>query len=165
MTQLLRSPAATLTSRELVRLVERIAGTPSLWRPQVRRPDNERWWARLRGDSQLDVWLLTWLPGQSTDLHDHGSSAAAFTVVTGRLAEVRAVESGARSTVTRSAGTTARIDPGVIHDVRAVAGSPAVSIHAYSPPLSAMTYWTPGDDGRLRPDRTIASREPDQISA
>src|SRR4051812_25004769 len=33
------------------------------------------------------VWLLSWLPEQGTPLHDHGTSAGAFTVVSGTLTE------------------------------------------------------------------------------
>ncbi len=33
------------------------------------------------------VWLLSWLPEQGTPLHDHGTSAGAFTVVRGTLTE------------------------------------------------------------------------------
>ncbi len=40
----------------------------------------ERWLA-------LVVWLLSWLPGQRTGFHDHGSSGGAFTVVQGCLRE------------------------------------------------------------------------------
>ena len=32
-------------------------------------------------------WLLSWLPGQGTGLHDHGGSAGAFAVVRGTLHE------------------------------------------------------------------------------
>ena len=34
-----------------------------------------------------EAWLLTWLPGQSTGLHDHGGSAGAFTVLSGVVEE------------------------------------------------------------------------------
>jgi predicted metal-dependent enzyme (double-stranded beta helix superfamily) len=56
----------------------------------LRLPDGkDRWWTLLSTNEDVDVWLLSWRPGQATDLHDHGSSAAAFTVIRGELNEVR----------------------------------------------------------------------------
>jgi predicted metal-dependent enzyme (double-stranded beta helix superfamily) len=160
----LHRPAASRTA-ELARAVRDLAGRHETWAPRVRMPETDRWWTRLSADDDLDVWLLTWLPGQSTELHDHGSSAAAFTVVQGVLEEVRATVPGRHTTLTRGLGATARIASGAIHDVRAVAGRPAVSIHAYSPPLRSMNYWAPGEDGRLRIDHTVVSDEPERVSA
>ena len=52
-------------------------------------PTDERWFTRLHGDDELDVWLISWVPERSTELHDHGGSLGALTVVSGRLAETR----------------------------------------------------------------------------
>jgi len=156
---------APLSAPELSLLVRAVGDLPALWHPKARRPERDRWWTRLHGDDLVDVWLLTWLPGQVTDLHDHGDSAAAFTVVHGAFDEVRPTMTGGRSITRRCAGAAARIEPGVIHDVRAVDGDPAISIHAYSPPLERMTYWESGPDGRLRPDHTVLTHEPEQVPA
>jgi hypothetical protein len=82
----------TLPLTELTSLVRTIAASPELWQPLLRVPDagGQRWWVRLSADDRADVWLLSWLPGHATELHDHGPSAAAFSVVRGRLVEVRA---------------------------------------------------------------------------
>src|SRR3712207_8332217 len=37
--------------------------------------------------ARAQVWLLSWLPGQGTGLHDHGGSAGALAVVRGTLSE------------------------------------------------------------------------------
>jgi predicted metal-dependent enzyme (double-stranded beta helix superfamily) len=159
------APAAVsrpLDLDSLVALVRGVAAGEALWAPQVRFGDHgRRWWTRLHADAQVDVWLLTWLPGQGTELHDHGTSAAAFTVVRGRLEEVRAERSGTLTSTAQAAGTTAWVAPGVVHDVRATAGQSAVSIHAYSPPLTRMTYYEVVS-GTLRPIRTVESHEPEQ---
>ena len=56
-------------------------------RPRVLDPD-------LHADlAEAQVWLLSWLPEQGTPLHDHGTSAGAFTVVRGTLTE-RVVAAG-----------------------------------------------------------------------
>jgi len=163
--QLAEPPAEPLTVTELTLLVGALGDLPALWAPKMRRPERDRWWIQLHGDELVDVWLLTWLPGHATDLHDHGESAAAFTVVRGLLEEIRPTATGGRSLTRRPTGASARIEPGVIHDVRAIDGAPAASIHAYSPPLRQMTYWNVGPDGRLCPDRTVITHEPEQVPA
>lgn len=52
-------------------------------------PANDRWFTRLHGDEELDVWLISWVPDRSTELHDHGGSLGALTVVSGALKESR----------------------------------------------------------------------------
>jgi Cysteine dioxygenase type I len=52
-------------------------------------PTNDRWFTLLHGDDELDVWLLSWAPDRSTELHDHGGSLGALTVVSGALRETR----------------------------------------------------------------------------
>jgi predicted metal-dependent enzyme (double-stranded beta helix superfamily) len=94
------------------------------------------------------VWLISWLPGQSTGFHDHGSSAGAFGVVWGALDECVVPRSETGALVTRvNAGEVRAFGRRYVHDVRnSAVGSVAVSVHAYSPPLSTMTRYdlTPG---------------------
>jgi hypothetical protein len=150
----------SFTTAELALVVRRIAADPHRWRPAVRFAETERYWTRLPGPQGVDVWLLTWLPAQGTDLHDHGDSAAAFVVVQGALSEVRADPVlGVWSTPLR-APAVRTVEPGVVHDVRADLGVPAVSIHAYGPQLSQMTYYDL-NDGRLVARRTVLSAEPE----
>ena len=155
----LRDCGDPLTGAELSLLVKTIGEQPALWVPELRMPDGERSWRLLHSSDTVDVWLLLWLPGHTTRLHDHGSSLAAFTVVRGLLEEIRPTPTGGRTAINRTVGQTVRIEPGVIHDVRAVFGAPAASIHAYSPPLREMTYWEAGPDGRLLASRTVQARE------
>ena len=37
--------------------------------------------------TEAEIWLLSWVPGQGTALHDHGLSAGAFAVAQGTLIE------------------------------------------------------------------------------
>jgi quercetin dioxygenase-like cupin family protein len=153
----------TLTPRlplpDLVDLVRYYAEAPDLWLPQVRFTAQSRWWTRLHSDDESDVWLLTWLRDQTTELHDHGGSTAAFTVVQGALEEVR-VDAGTLSATELRPGRTQWVAPGIVHDVRNVAPLPAVSIHAYSPPLHSMTYYR-RDGVDLVPVQTVTGREPE----
>ena len=144
----------SLPLEDLRRVTEAVAADQDRWASKVQFRPEGRWWTRLQGDHVLDIWLLTWLVDQSTDLHDHGASAAAFTVVRGELTEVRTagpLEESRRL----AAGSSATVEPGVIHDVRNPRGRPAVSIHAYSPPLQAMTYYRREPTGRLVVDEVV----------
>jgi predicted metal-dependent enzyme (double-stranded beta helix superfamily) len=157
------SPLA-LPVQELIALVRGIAADPVSWRTLLRTPDHgaQRWWLRLLADDQVDVWLLSWLPGQSTDLHDHAGSAAAFAVVSGVLGEVRVdAATGRRRNHLRQRGSITWLAPGMIHDVHGAGTGPAVSIHAYSPPLREMTYYADGPTG-MRAVRTVRTDEPEQ---
>ncbi|MBO0881825.1 MAG: hypothetical protein J2P17_16090 [Mycobacterium sp.] len=79
-----------LTAKQLAGLLTRLANEPDAWSPRLLLPESgQKWWTRLASDPCVDVWFLSWLPGHSTDLHDHGGSAAACTVVHGELTEVR----------------------------------------------------------------------------
>lgn len=144
---------------ELVELVHLYAEAPDLWRPQVRFSAKSRWWTQLHADGESDVWLLTWLQDQTTELHDHGDSTAAFTVVQGALEEIR-VDAGALAATELKPGRIQWVAPGVVHDVRNTSALPAVSIHAYSPPLTSMTYYRRDARG-LTPVRTVEGREPE----
>src|SRR3954468_22036943 len=102
---------------DLVSITRDIAADEGAWRHLVRFREDGRWWTRLHGDAALDVWLLTWLADQSTDLHDHGASAAAFTVVHGTLREVR-IAGLVETQADVAAGAAIAVDAGVVHDVR-----------------------------------------------
>src|SRR6185312_12378511 len=52
-------------------------------------PANDRWFTRLHSDDELDVWLISWVPGETTELHDHGGSLGAMTLLSGALHEFR----------------------------------------------------------------------------
>jgi quercetin dioxygenase-like cupin family protein len=152
-------PSTPLSLPDLAELIRDIAADRRFWSTKVRIPDLEsRWWTRLWADPEFDIWLLSWLPGQLTGLHDHGDSAAAFTVVEGVLAETR-IEAGRPVSFTHRTGDIVWIAPGAVHDVHGAGTGPAVSVHVYSPPLSRMTYYDP--TGR-RPVRTIPTDSPEQ---
>jgi predicted metal-dependent enzyme (double-stranded beta helix superfamily) len=164
-TNLLDNRIRALTTQQLSTLVAQLAAEPEVWMPRLQLPEpRQRWWARLRGGPAVDVWLLSWLPGHATDLHDHGPSAAAFAVVRGELNEVRIAPGGRHVSVPRRAGSTTALGVGVIHDVQGAGNQAAVSIHAYSPPLVRMTYYGIDLRGRLRARSTLDTHEPEQGS-
>ena len=142
----------TLTTLAPARLAERaqaIADRPQEWIHRVRLSADGRWYQRLHVDNEHEVWLISWLPGQATGFHDHGDANGAFAVALGRLAEHQIA--GAR---TVEAGHVRGFGPGYVHDVRNESTAPAVSVHVYSPPLTAMRRYDLDADGRLVPVAT-----------
>jgi mannose-6-phosphate isomerase-like protein (cupin superfamily) len=137
------------TAYDLDRVVRRIASEPAIWKPRVGFTA-DRFRTRLKAPEGVDVWLLTWLPGQGTDLHDHGDCASAFAVVQGALTEVRADEVLGVWSTTLDAPAVRLVEPGVVHDVRNDQRNPAVTIHAYAPRLGQMTFYDLSD-GALHP--------------
>ncbi len=103
---------------------------------------HERWHTRLHHDDDVDVWLISWTTEQGTQLHGHGGSSGAFTVVAGELAEAVwdpvARELGEQE---RRTGDAVAFGPGYVHDVRNVRAGTAVSVHVYSPPLERMDFF------------------------
>jgi quercetin dioxygenase-like cupin family protein len=90
------------------------------------------------------VWLLSWLPDQGTPLHDHGTSAGAFTVVRGTLTErvTAAGRSGVQeATATVTAGRVRHFGPHYVHQVTNIHAEPAISVHVYTPGLSWMNTY------------------------
>lgn len=103
---------------------------------------DHRWHVRLHRDDDVDVWLISWTEDQGTQLHDHGGSAGAFTVVSGELSETiwtPGVQHFAENP--RRQGDSVVFGEHYVHDVRNALPGTAVSVHAYSPPLSLMNYY------------------------
>jgi predicted metal-dependent enzyme (double-stranded beta helix superfamily) len=135
---------------QLARITSGIAGAPGQWLSLVRYDTSKRWYRRILLNEQYEVWLLSWLPGQQTGFHDHGPSAGAFAVVLGRLRE-RAAPSGRPEAIEKIVpqGAVRSFGPDYIHDVRNDSAQPAVSIHAYSPPLTTMRRFDVAAGGLL----------------
>ena len=121
---------------------------PAGWPVALRFDPAERWYARLAVTDEHEVWALSWLPGQGTDLHDHGGSSGAFRVVGGALTE-ETVSAGRLRPRLLSAGAGRRFGPRHVHQVTNRGAEPAVSVHVYRPALLRMTRYHL-QDGRLR---------------
>lgn len=136
---------AQLGARQLAEVVRRFAASPAEWLPRVRLNPVGRWYEQVHLDDSHEIWLISWLPGQETGFHDHGGAAGAFSVVLGTLMESRLLGGELAGRVLAkpvSAGRIRSFGPRYIHNVHnAAPASVAVSVHAYSPPLSAMTRY------------------------
>jgi rhodanese-related sulfurtransferase/mannose-6-phosphate isomerase-like protein (cupin superfamily) len=140
-----RSGAVLRTPEELANIVSLFASSDG-WIDKVRLRAEQRWYDRLYHGPDYDIWVISWLPRQSTGFHDHGASSGAFVVATGMLEEHR---TGERTRVIHP-GKPRAFGPDYTHDVRNVSLAPAISIHAYSPPLSEMNQYEL-DGSRLVP--------------
>ncbi len=143
--------------------------------PEGGVPETERWFTRIHGDEALDIWLISWVPGHATELHDHGGSIGALTVLSGSLNEFR--WGGRRLRRRRlDAGDQAGFPLGWVHDVvwaprpastpkvvvsAVPAAQPTLSVHAYSPPLTAMSYYEVTERNTLRRQRTELTDQPE----
>jgi hypothetical protein len=125
---------------------------------RVRLCVEKRCFEKLYHRSDQDIWVLRWLPGQSTGFHDHGASLGALVVTAGVLEERRP---GELPQVIRP-GHTHTFGSNYAHDVRNVSAAPAITIHAYSPPLREMNEYEL-DGSRLNP-RVGASRKAGSIN-
>ena len=128
-------------------------------------PTDARWFTRLHADDELDVWLISWVPGHTTELHDHGGSLGTLTVLSGALHEYRWDGERLRRRGL-DAGDQAAFPLGWVHDV---VGAPSLadsttttlSVHAYSPPLTAMSYYEVTESATLRRTRTDLTDGPE----
>jgi predicted metal-dependent enzyme (double-stranded beta helix superfamily) len=155
---LLSPSAATVRRTGAAGLAAALAAAAPRWRHLVEYRPSSRWTRLLRADEAADlldpalhpdladaqVWLLSWLPRQGTPLHDHGTSAGAFSVVRGSLTErvVAAGRTAVRETTDElTAGRVRHFGPHYVHQVTNDAAEPAVSVHVYAPGLAWMNTY------------------------
>jgi len=139
-----------LSPAQLRSITTQLAAKRELWTDLVVRDPDVRWYLPLHRSNSCDVWLLAWEQGQDTDWHDHGGSSGSFAVAEGSLLEQYRVPSGRRLSSRRlDAGQAVAFGPAHVHDVAHGGAGSAISIHAYSPPLLAMTYYTSTDYGLI----------------
>jgi hypothetical protein len=85
-----------------------------------------------------------------TGFHDHDRSAGAVAVAQGAVVEDRLVLGRAPTSRTVGAGAAFSFAASDIHRVRHGGAGPAVTIHAYSPPLWRMGAYEIRPGGELR---------------
>ncbi len=148
-----------LPEDELVEIVRRIADTPDIWRPLIVVDAERRRYELLFEDDRVDVWVLSWMPGQRTGFHDHDRSCVGLVCAQGALDEGSLALGGDAESIRMTAGVSRSGPGGYIHAIAHHAGEPAVSIHAYSPPLTRVGQYRAGPDGRLRREAEHGRKE------
>ena len=149
-----------VTARRLVATARELGARPELWAPHRAFSPGERHAVRVAATATWEAWLLGWLPGQTTGLHDHGGSAGAFVVLEGALEEAtlappRRHQPAALLHRTLDTGRHRSFGPHHVHEVSCAGPVPAVSLHVYAPALATMRRFVLDDDGRA----VIVSRE------
>jgi predicted metal-dependent enzyme (double-stranded beta helix superfamily) len=128
-----------------------------LWGPLRRNDPEERTYSLLHRDEEVELYVVCWMAGHDTGYHDHDESAAAIAVLEGSLSEERLALTGTVET-TLAAGDLVTIAREAIHRVRHAGEVPAVSLHAYSPPLQRVGTYEVAENGALlrhpRPSET-----------
>jgi hypothetical protein len=155
----------SLGADQLHELATSVAADRDSWQEFVEQDDVERTFHRLSVDDDAEVWLICWGEGHDTGYHDHDGSAGAVSVVEGTVIEERLVVQGAPAERVASAGDTFFFTSFDIHRVRHAGDAPAITIHAYSPPLKRVGSYVVEDDGRLARHAMDAEEELKPIEA
>lgn len=157
-----------LTNEQLLAVATQIAGRPDLWSEHVRHDTTQRTYEHLLHDEHLDVWLNCWSHDHDTGFHDHDLSAGAVAVVAGSVREERLVLGRpVADPIARTASAGSAFDFGAseIHRVLHAGTGPAVTIHAYSPPLIRMGSYSIEPNGQLRRHAVSYEQELHQLDA
>jgi quercetin dioxygenase-like cupin family protein len=148
-----------LTAGELGDLVAALAARSDLWTPLLVADRTRRRYRLLFEDARLDIWILSWMPGQATGYHDHAESNVALTTLQGAVLE-RQIRVGRPSIERELVPGAVQLGPaGSIHSVAHGSGAPAATLHAYSPPLVEVGQYRAGPSEELLRERQHGRRE------
>jgi predicted metal-dependent enzyme (double-stranded beta helix superfamily) len=147
-----------LSQGELRDFVGELAARRELWRPLVGHDPDRRTYEELLADDHLTVWLICWMRGHDTGFHDHDVSAGGVAVVQGSVREERFALAGPPRTRVFDQGEVFSFSAADIHRIRHAGAGPAVTLHAYSPPLLRVGAYFVGQDGVLA-RRSMSSSE------
>jgi hypothetical protein len=140
----------SLTRPQLERFVARLATSPERWAPHVSHSETSRVYSQIWDDEDVNAWLICWSEDQDTGFHDHDDSAAAIQVISGHVREDRLRLAGAPQTRTFGPSERFSLPASAIHRVLHAGTEPAVTIHAYSPPLRRTGAYAVTPDGILQ---------------
>lgn len=139
-----------LSSVELEDVARRTGERPEIWEPLVRVDSARRRFELVYEDEWLDLWVLSWMPGQGTGFHDHYISSVGIACVQGCVREDWMRFAQPEIEFRLLPGDTRRGGPGYIHRVQHAIGEPAVTIHVYSPPLDEVGQYRLDENGVIR---------------
>jgi predicted metal-dependent enzyme (double-stranded beta helix superfamily) len=147
--------ARTLSRAQLRVLATEIAADEHLWRHLAHHEPDRRVYEELILDEpslagSVGVWLICWMNDHDTGFHDHDNSSGAVAVAAGRLRDERLAVGPSAPAKTYTRGQSFDFGPSDIHRMSHAGGGPAISIHAYSPPLKAMGAYLIEPDGVIR---------------
>ncbi len=141
-------PARVLDAAELRALVDELREQLPAWRDAVRHDPAERQYARVLATDEVEVWIVAWMDGHDTGFHDHDDSAAAIAVVEGAVVDER-LALGTPIATRHGAGAIFTVAAAAIHRVHHSGNVPALTLHAYSPPLARVGTYEVAASGEL----------------
>ena len=140
----------SLTTEALERFVSELAATPEHWEHLVRHASDARVYEQIWDGDEVNAWVICWNEDQDTGFHDHDESAAGIAVISGEVREERLRLGSVTRPRVFGAGSTFVVSPVAIHRVLHSGEVPAVTIHAYSPPLVRTGAYRTVGDGELQ---------------
>jgi len=139
----------SLAAAELAEFVATLAASPERWQHLVRHSDDVRVYELVWDDEEVNAWVICWSEDHDTGFHDHDESAAAIAVVSGQVREERLRLGFSPLVRTIGGGSVFSVPQHTIHRVLHTGELPAVTIHAYSPPLTRTGAYRIGTVGEL----------------
>jgi mannose-6-phosphate isomerase-like protein (cupin superfamily) len=147
----------SLTTAALERFVARLSAAPELWQHAVRHARDVRVYEQIWDDEDVNAWVICWSDDQDTGFHDHDDSSAAIAVIEGQVREDRLRVGEPPRSRTFGPGQVFTVPAVAIHRVLHAGDAPAVTLHAYSPPLARTGAYRIGADGEL--ERELLSNQ------
>jgi quercetin dioxygenase-like cupin family protein len=142
----------SLNSPELHAFAAQLADEPERWAHVLDASCKERVFELIWDDDDVNAWVIVWNEDSDTGFHDHDVSAAGISVIAGTVREDRLSLGGLPRVRLFSRGDTFTVEPTAIHRVLHAGDGPAVTIHAYSPPLRRMGAYRVDEEGVLERD-------------
>ena len=78
---------SSLSAADLEQIAIAIRDRPELWEPLLVVDAHRRRYRLLYEDERTDIWVLCWMPGQSTGFHDHDMSDVGIAIAQGKIIE------------------------------------------------------------------------------
>jgi hypothetical protein len=148
-----------LPPESLQRFAAELAAEPERWGHHVRHGCDERVYEQIWSDDEVNAWVICWSEDHDTGFHDHDESAAGIAVVSGRVREERLTLGSTPRGREFGPGANFTVPPVAIHRVLHAGSDPAVTIHAYSPPLRRTGAYRVGVDGELHREALTCEAE------
>lgn len=138
-----------LNHAELEHFAAGLAASPERWSHLIGLENVTRAYELIWSDEVVNAWVICWMEDNDTGWHDHDESAGGIAVVSGRVREERLVLGAEPRVRHLGPGETFIVPSTAIHRVLHDGGGPALTVHAYSPPLRRMGAYRVGPGGEL----------------
>jgi hypothetical protein len=156
---LAEAPTASLSPDELVSFAISLASSRRRRGRLALAASGTRHYRSIWADERVNAWLIRWSGDSDTGFHDHDLSAAGIVVLDGIVIEERLALSGPPAVRRYGPGDHFHLAPSAIHRVHHGGGTPALTVHAYSPPLRMQGVYRVAADGTLERDAVPYTEE------